>query len=86
MSSDDVSRAYALAQQIAAAVPGSSLRESDASGPEAAADPRLRAQLAVIEARRLSQFSMAESSLGLHFWPERLGVAPAEITIFIERP
>lgn len=84
MESDETSRAYILARQVAAATSGAAVRCSDNGGPAAAADPRLGEQLAVIMGRRLSQFSMAINGIRLEFWGQDARTVRREI--FIEQP
>ena len=84
VESDHNSAAFILARQIAAAVPGATVRRSDSHGPGAVTDPRLREQLAIISGRRLSQFSIAINGIRLAFWGEAAGTVSREI--FIEHP
>jgi hypothetical protein len=81
MGSEEISRPFMLAREVAAAVPGGVVRQSDGRGPSATADPRLGEQLAVIGGRRLSQFGMAVNGLRLGFWGEHAGAVSREIFI-----
>ncbi|HEY1573854.1 MAG TPA: DUF6188 family protein [Pseudonocardiaceae bacterium] len=74
--------AYSLANQIAQGVlPGSTVRASEAAGPQAQNDSRLQGQLDALRARPLSQFAMALNSVRLQFWGEDAGSTSREIHI-----
>jgi hypothetical protein len=81
---DENTAALILAKQLAAAVPGATIRPSDSHGPGAVTDPRLAEQLAIITGRRLSQFSIAINGIRLAFWGEAAGTVSREI--YIEHP
>lgn len=81
MEPDRSGNAFILAKHAADATPGATLRYSDAAGPTAAGDPRLREQLEIITGRRLSQFSMAGSGIRIAFWGEETGSIGREILI-----
>lgn len=84
VASDENTAAFILARQLAAAVPGATIRPSDSHGPDAATDPRLAGQLAIITGRRLCQFSIAINGIRLAFWGEAAG--PVSREIYIEHP
>jgi hypothetical protein len=81
MEPDQSGDAFILAKHAAEAMPGATIRYSDAAGPPVAEDPRLREQIEIICGRRLSLFSMAGSGIRLAFWGEDAGSIGREILI-----